>query len=201
MPTQRVIRRAHKALRALRLHQVAGLGTGWRSDTRTAFTFGERWIFGSNTQLDVNGSAGQKAQWMSGLSATGDAGLIAPRAVRLTMALIFGAQDVAGWLRSNNIDQSKQRLALLDDTVCIVIGSDSASTRVSQLWIDQETFLPMRMVCRDGSDLIDMRCIQWSGPISNGAFPHRLTVRLNGRTIRTFEVSTVRLRPKVSASL
>ena len=198
MSTPRILRRTRSALMKINVHQVAGLGTGWRSDRRTSFEFGERWIFELRTQLDVNGPGGRKARWYTGGRVTGDPDLIPPQAVRTTMDIIFGHRDPVRWMKLNQVDQKKQRLALLDDRVCIVIGSDNSSLRLPQLWIDQDTFLPHRFICRDGLSLIDIKCIQWSGPISNGLFPHRLSIRLNGREIRRLEVSTVRQRSKAS---
>ena len=154
-------------------------------------TFREEISFHPALHVNVQNDSGARATWRVAHGAQGDVALLAPPEIYTALGMLFGGGKLSGWLRQNQVELSAARLALLDDRVYIVIGTQTPSLRRPQIWVDQETFLPRRLIFSGQAGWVDIDLAQWSGPITRGRFPHRIELRLNRRPLRTWTARSI----------
>ena len=96
-------------------------------------------------------------------------------------------------------------LGRLEETVVFVLGARYPDESVSQLAIDKETFLPIRLLLVDrGVAAADTRLEifyrNWQ-KVQSGRFPFQVDFAINGRLAREIRVADLRINPSISADL
>lgn len=94
-------------------------------------------------------------------------------------------------------------LGRLDETVVFVLGARYPDESVSQLAIDKETFLPVRLllVDRDNENRhVEMVYRNWQ-KVQSGWFPFQVLFFVNGRLAREIRVADLRINPTIPAEL
>jgi hypothetical protein len=101
------------------------------------------------------------------------------------------------------VETAISSLGRLDETVVFVLGARYPDESVSQLAIDKETFLPVRLLLVDQTH--DDRHVEivyrnWQ-KVQSGWFPLQVIFRVNGRLAREIRVADLRINPTIPAEL
>lgn len=96
-------------------------------------------------------------------------------------------------------------LGRLEETVVFVLGARYPDESVSQLAIDKETFLPVRLLLVErGAAAADRRLEiffrNWK-KVQSGWFPFQVDFTINGRLAREIRVAELRINPSIPADL
>lgn len=187
LPTPHVLKKATARLRGSKGVEVALTGEARPDGAGDAIPIGERWRFLAGLRIEVNGPDGRAAAWDGsqgvGSRATGDTGLLPREPVRLVLGALFGRADVNGLMTLIGARLDAQHLALVGQRPCHVLGAP-AGGRENAIWVDQAEFVVRRVRFATDKGPCDIRLDDWAGPITEGRFPHRLSVRLGGRPVR-----------------
>ena len=198
LPSHYVLKKAQKALDERRDLQVALLGRAWTGPHAPPLEIGERWLFGPVSQVDVSDAQGQRAQWRSNEQTTGHTPLLPPRALRFVLSRLFGGGDLRQLMGGLGILPEPRSLRRTDGRIAIAIGAAHDQLRSPQVWFDQDTFLPIKMIFRSDRFTYDVQLSQWDVPTTGSAFPGQIRIRKDGRPLRELSVKTVvnpRARP------
>ena len=103
------------------------------------------------------------------------------------------------------VETAISSLGRLDEKVVFVLGARYPDESVSQLAIDKETFLPIRLLLVDrGTAAADRRLEifyrNWQ-KIQSGWFPFQVDFSINGRLAREIRVTDLRLNPSIPADM
>ncbi len=103
------------------------------------------------------------------------------------------------------VETAISSLGRLDEKVVFVLGARYPDESVSQLAIDKETFLPVRLLLVDrGTAAADRRLEifyrNWQ-KIQSGWFPFQVDFSINGRLAREIRVADLRLNPSIPADM
>jgi hypothetical protein len=87
------------------------------------------------------------------------------------------------------VDVSVSSLGRFEDKVAIVVGADYPDESVSQIWIDKETFLPVRWIIKGSngyaaSDTLEIRYNGW-WKVGKTRYPSRIEFYQDGDLVRT----------------
>lgn len=96
-------------------------------------------------------------------------------------------------------------LGRIEETVVFVLGARYPDESVSQLAIDKETFLPIRLLLVDrGMAAADARLEifyrNWQ-KVQSGWFPFQVVFTINGRLAREIRIADLRINPSIPADL
>ena len=96
-------------------------------------------------------------------------------------------------------------LGRLEETVVFVLGARYPDESVSQLAIDKETFLPVRLLLvdrgvADADRRLEIFYRNWQ-KVQNGWFPFQVDFTINGRLAREIRVADLRTNPSIPADL
>lgn len=155
----------------------------------------------------VGGGIGQKVQsretgndstsTMTPFSQALDALLYEVRPERLMKALrragvpIKTPAEVASTkLKEDKYAIEDTRLSKFNKFVAVVIGVEGRDR--GQLWVEKETFLPLRLIVKDGSKISEVRFSKFK-PIGKFVFPQSMTFVQNSRETFTEELSEINL--------
>lgn len=107
------------------------------------------------------------------------------------------------FLRAHDIDDNIVSLSRLEGRVAYVIGAKPWETNKSQLWIDKELFLPIRLihVDRQSSSVTDTRFLGVGSAITSEWFPQRIELWKDGKLVESTTYSSARLNEEVSEDL
>jgi hypothetical protein len=109
-------------------------------------------------------------------------------------------------LNQLGVETAISSLGRLEETVVFVIGAHYPDESVSQLAVDKETFLPIRLllVDRGGEAAADRRMEifyrNWQ-KAQSGWFPLQVVFTINGRLAREIRVTDLRLNPAIPSAL
>ena len=86
------------------------------------------------------------------------------------------------------VDVFVSSLGRFEDKIAFVIGADYPDESVSQIWIDQETFLPIRWIIKDPirseySDALEIRYLLW-WKVGKTRYPSRIEFYQDGNLVR-----------------
>jgi outer membrane lipoprotein-sorting protein len=103
------------------------------------------------------------------------------------------------------IDTKTTWLGRFEDRVCYVIGAHNWKANANQLWIDKETFLPVRLVQVSGKEgkksRRELRWLEYGSAVTGDWFPRVLEVYVDGERIERAEVAKIELNKKVPETL
>ncbi len=103
------------------------------------------------------------------------------------------------------VETAISSLGRFEETVVFVIGARYPDESVSQLAIDKETFLPLRLLLVDRGEAVADRQLEilyrdWQ-KAQSGWFPLHVVFSINGRLAREIRVSDLRLNPTIPPTL
>jgi hypothetical protein len=115
-----------------------------------------------------------------------------PLMVYKDLFIFRGRERLAERLSALGIDMTVVSLGRLGDTVAFVIGAQYPDESVSQLWVDKETFLPLRLILKDvGSDVaVEVRYLDWQRQY-RFRHPYRIEIYQNDRISRVVCVKNI----------
>ena len=108
-------------------------------------------------------------------------------------------------LNGLDVETAISSLGRIDETVVFVLGARYPDESVSQLAVDKETFLPIRLLLKDGrNEDPDWRLAifyhNWQ-KVQDGWFPNQVLFYINGRLSRELRVVQIRVNPSIPAEL
>ena len=106
-------------------------------------------------------------------------------------------------LNSLGVETAISSLGRLDETVVFVLGARYPDESVSQLAVDKETFLPVRLLLVDKNNddrHVEMVYRNWQ-KVQSGWFPFQVHFHVNGRLAREIRVADLRINPTIPAEL
>lgn len=195
LPTPHVLKKASARLRGSKGIEAALVGEVRVDGGGGPIAVGERWRFLAALQIEVNGPEGRTAAFDArqgvGSRATGAVELLPREPVRLVLGALFTQADVNALMTLIGARLDAQHLDLIGQTPCHVLGAPAGDKRSNAIWVDQTDFVVRRVRFGTDAGVCDMRLDDWQGPITEGRFPHRLSVRLAGRPVRVSTASKV----------
>jgi hypothetical protein len=107
------------------------------------------------------------------------------------------------FLRAHDIDDNVVSLSRLDGRVAYVIGAKPWELNKSQLWIDKDLFLPIRLihVDRQSGSVTDTRFLGVGSALTSEWFPQRIELWKDGKLVESTTYSSARLNEEVSEDL
>lgn len=108
--------------------------------------------------------------------------------------LLYRSREVLSERLSDlGIDISLSSLGRFEGQPAFVVGAEYPDETLPQVWIDMETFQPLRMIIPSGSasystDFLEIRYSQWK-KIGKIWYPMRIEFIQDGATVRTIEVN------------
>ena len=104
-------------------------------------------------------------------------------------------------LAISGIDTSKVSFQRYDDKICYVIGSSQEKGKnFPGLWIEKETFLPVKYVIEKNSQRIEFLYSNWR-KVSRTLYPMRVYIFLNDKFFAMIDVKTFDLRSNFSPAI
>jgi hypothetical protein len=108
--------------------------------------------------------------------------------------LLYRSREVLSERLSDlGIDISLSSLGRFEGQPAFVVGAEYPDETLPQVWVDMETFQPLRMIIPSGSasystDFLEIRYSQWQ-KIGKIWYPMRIEFIQDGATVRTIEVN------------
>jgi len=105
-----------------------------------------------------------------------------------------------------NVDLSLTRLDRLEEKIAFVIGTEYPDDLQAQLWVDKETFLPLRLIITNGaggfrSNTLDVRYLEWWQLADNFWYPMRIEFFQGDELVRVIQAQRYELNPAFSEDL
>jgi hypothetical protein len=117
--------------------------------------------------------------------------------------LLFRSREVLSERLSDlGVDISVSSLGKFEGQPAFVVGAEYPDETLPQVWIDMETFQPLRMIIPSDSasystDFLEIRYSQWQ-KIGKIRYPMRIEFVQDGTTVRTIEVNDYQIDPDFS---
>ena len=120
--------------------------------------------------------------------------------------LLYRSRESLGRrLAAAGIDTSLTCLGRFEGRVAVVLGSEKPNERVSQVWVDKETFQPMRWVLVEGTGEVpgtatEIRYDDWR-QVKKTWYPMHVAIYKDGGVVREIRVEALRVNPSFSKEL
>ena len=120
--------------------------------------------------------------------------------------LLYRSRESLGKrLAAAGIDTSLTCLGRFEGRIAVVLGSEKPNERVSQVWVDKETFQPMRWVLVDGTDeapgmTLEIRYDDWR-QVNHTWYPMHVAIYKGGGIVREIRVEALRVNPSFPKAL
>lgn len=102
------------------------------------------------------------------------------------------------------IDVTISSLGKFEDRIALVVGAEFPDDTVAQVWIDKETFQPLRMIIPASLDnptgLLEIRYNNWQ-KIGKTWYPMQIEFIEDGMTVRAVEVNNYQINPRFSEDI
>ena len=107
-------------------------------------------------------------------------------------------------LASLGIDVAVSSLGKFEDRLALIVGAEFPDETAPQVWIDKETFQPLRMIMPAADDnrsgVLEIRYENWQ-PISKTWYPMQIEFIQDGSTVRAVEVHNYEINPRFSKDI
>jgi outer membrane lipoprotein-sorting protein len=120
--------------------------------------------------------------------------------------LLYRSRESLGKkLTAAGIDTTLTCMGRFQDRIAVVLGSEKSDEQVSQVWVDKETFQPIRWVLVDdsidtpGADL-EIRYDDWR-QVKHTWYPMHVAIYKGGGMVREIRVQAVRVGPSFPKGL
>jgi hypothetical protein len=120
--------------------------------------------------------------------------------------LLYRSRELLGKrLTAAGIDTSLTCMGRFDGKIALVLGSEKSDERVSQVWVDKETFQPMRWLLVDGMTeapgmLMEIRYNDWR-QVNRTWYPMHVAIYKGGAMVREIRVEALRVNPSFPKGL
>ncbi len=120
--------------------------------------------------------------------------------------LLYRSRESLGKrLAAAGIDTSLTCLGRFEGRIAVVLGSEKPNERVSQVWVDKETFQPMRWVLVGGTDeapglAVEIRYDDWR-QVNHTWYPMHVAIYKGGGIVREIRVEALRVNPSFPKAL
>jgi hypothetical protein len=120
--------------------------------------------------------------------------------------LLYRSRDLLGKkLAAAGIDTSLTCLGRFNGRIAVVLGSEKPDEQVSQVWVDKETFQPMRWLLVDGTGgapetILEIRYDDWR-QVNRTWYPMHVAIYKDGGMVREIRVQTLRVNPSFPKKL
>lgn len=102
------------------------------------------------------------------------------------------------------IDVTISSLGKFEDRLAVVVGAEFPDETAAQVWIDKETFQPLRMIIPAPHDnptgLLEIRYANWQ-KIEKMWYPMQIEFIQDGKTVRAVEVNNYQMNPRFSEDI
>ena len=129
-----------------------------------------------------------------------------PRYARYNEILMVKPRPaLADHLRMMGVDVTISSLGRLEDRYCYVVGARFPDETVAQLWVDKDTFHPLRLMLppaamSSGEGPVEIRYRNWI--FTEGmAYPMHVVMRQNHQIMQEIRVDGVQVNPVVTSDL
>jgi hypothetical protein len=123
------------------------------------------------------------------------------------LLLYRSRNELTDRLSELGIDVTVSSLGRFDGQLALVIGAEFPDESVSQVWIDKETFHPLRMIVTGATSpysnskaYLEIRYSGWQ-KIGQIWYPMRIEFLQDGKTVREIEVDDYQLNPNFSKGI
>lgn len=103
----------------------------------------------------------------------------------------------AAALSRRGVTLGEQSLGRFDGRVAYVIGGPSRQPR-SMLYVDKDTFQPLRLVAPEGGALVDVRLLGWGSPTGGDWFPRAVEALQADRLLLRFTTEKANANPRIA---
>jgi len=104
-------------------------------------------------------------------------------------------------LTSAGVDVSVSSFGRFQDMIAYVLGAEYPDQTRSQLWIEKDTFLPIRLLLkRNDADFLEFRYYKWE-KMDGITYPMHIECYHNGKLIREMKVTSWAANPQFSEDL
>ena len=114
-------------------------------------------------------------------------------------------ERLVGVLKRLGINTAIVTLGRLGSTIAYVIGGKANEAEKPLLWIDKESFLPLKIVTtqkKDGrSERVEVRWMEFGSATTGDWFPRILEVWKDGKRVQRSEVTKIEINKKVPDTL
>jgi len=122
--------------------------------------------------------------------------------------LLYRSREMLSERLSNlGIDISVSSLGKFDGRLALVIGAEFPDASVPQVWLDKESFLPLRILIfgtkspyNAGRGFLEIRYTNWQR-IGKISYPMKIEFIQDGATVRAIEVDSYKINPSFSKDL
>jgi hypothetical protein len=125
--------------------------------------------------------------------------LLMPRGKDLDESTTF----IIDTMKGAGIDMGIVTLARWEDRRAYVIGARVWEPEKPQLWIDKNTFLPIRLVLFDKAkkELVETRWLDFGSPLTGNNFPRIMETYRGGKLTRRAEVTQIKVNQDLPETL
>ncbi len=120
--------------------------------------------------------------------------------------LLYRSRESLGKrLAAAGVDTSLTCLGRFEGRIAVILGSEQPGEGVSQVWVDKETFQPMRWVLVDGTDdtpgmVVEIRYNDWR-QVNRSWYPMHVAIYKDGGMVREIRVESLRVNPSFPREL
>jgi hypothetical protein len=120
------------------------------------------------------------------------------------LLLYRSRETLAERLENLGINVAVSSLGKFEDRLALIVGAEFPDETAPQVWIDKETFQPLRMILPAADDnhsgVLEIRYDNWQ-PISKTWYPMQIEFIQDGLTVRTVEVHNYEINPRFSKDI
>jgi outer membrane lipoprotein-sorting protein len=118
------------------------------------------------------------------------------------LLLIRSRPELVDRLKQLHVDVSLSSLGRFEGQTAFVIGARYPDESVSQVWVDQKTFRPIRWIISNGEGYhpLDVRYLSW-WQLGDIWYPMRIEFFQDGNLVRAIQVQKYGVNPEFSKSL
>lgn len=129
-----------------------------------------------------------------------------PRYARYNdILMVKPRQALADHLRMLGVDVTVSSLGRLEDSYCYVVGAHFPDEAAAQLWVDKDTFHPMRLILPpaalpSGEGTVEIRYRNWT--FAQGvAYPMHIVMLRNHQVVQEIRVERLQVNPVFTSDL
>ena len=101
------------------------------------------------------------------------------------------------FLRKAGIDHKTTAMGRQDRNLAFIIGAKSWETERAQIWLDQETYAPLRLVSFQGETRHETRLHGFGSPLTQGYFPRMIERYVDGKLVERMTYDKIELNPSI----
>ena len=105
--------------------------------------------------------------------------------------------DITALLRSRNVDVDRMALGRFEGKIAYIIGAGETEAELPQLWIDKESFLPIRFIMREKKNnavvTVEIRYLNYGSIAGKFQYPSNIEFYYDGKLSLRYHAQEVRI--------